>query len=139
MKEGLDTVTNVSPQLADKVVEPAEPSISSLRAARIDDYQRQALTHGDALKACLGGANGAMLRMGHKLEQFLEEAFETLGRSARPEDLARILPALDTHLKVMRQVDRLANLDLAGAGRKEAGIETKKSAFDTTGGASTPG
>lgn len=114
----INVATDALPQGSEQLVESAVSPIENLRSARIDDYQREALAHGDALEASLGAANGGLLRMGLRLERFVETALEMHDRGGRPEGISRLLPALDAHLKVMRQVDRFAQLTRTRETRK---------------------
>lgn len=102
----------------EQVPESSLPSIDRLRSDRIDDYQREVLADGDAFKACLGAANGQLLRFGLRIEQHLEAALKVEGRGDLQGCLSKLMPGLEAHLKVMRQVDRFAHLVRARQDRK---------------------
>ena len=86
-----------------------EPSNADLRLQRLEDFQREALLKPDSLAANLGAANGALMRMGYRLEEAIEGALEKVASSA--ERFERLVPPIEMYLKVMRQVDRFAQLD----------------------------
>ena len=101
----------------------ANESTALLRIRRIEDLQAEALANPDALQATLGAANGALMRMGFRLEEAIEG---TLANIADPvARFERLAPAIDSYLKVMRQVDRFAQLDQRLASVRQAGIAPK--------------
>lgn len=87
----------------------SQSTASEVRLHRIDELQMQSLQQEDPLQANLGAANGALLRFGYRMEQAIEDVLQ---QSANPlERFERLAPAIDMYLKVMRQVDRFAQLD----------------------------
>jgi hypothetical protein len=87
----------------------ADESATVLRLRRIEDLQANALAKADPLEASLGAANGALLRVGMRLEENIERAWASMTDPA--DRFVRIAPTIESLLKVMRQVDRLAQLD----------------------------
>ena len=87
----------------------ANASTGNLRIHRIEQLQAEALAEPDALQANLGAFNAGLMRIGFRLEEAIE------GASAQITDplarFERLAPAIDSLLKVMRQVDRFAQLD----------------------------
>jgi len=97
-------------QTAD-VEKPATPPLESetLRKQRIDDFQRNALADPDALQANLGAINGGLMRLSYRMEAAIEASLAQIRDPA--ERFERLGPAIDTFLKVARQIDRYAQLD----------------------------
>jgi hypothetical protein len=102
---------------------PAQESAASLRNRRIDDLQLEALAKEDALEANLGAANGGLLRTGFRLEEALEGAMANSADLL--SEMERLAPLLDCYLKVMRQVDRFAQLDQRLAATRQTGNPAK--------------
>ena len=83
------------------------------RLSRVLDYQASSLEKEDALEANLGSLNSGLMRVALWLDETIEQAMD----SGPPniDRLQRILPAIDTHLRVTRQVDRFAQIELRAA------------------------
>ena len=97
----------------------AREAIADLRLQRIEKLQSESLEKPDALTANLGAASGALLRIAVLLEDTIEDA---LTNTNPPERLARLITTIETYLKVMRQVDRFAQLDQRhDSGRQDGG------------------
>ena len=87
----------------------SDDAMAGKRLQRIEQLQSQALANPDPLAANLGAANGALMRIGFRLEEALEGA---LAKVPSPtERFDRLVPAIETYLKVMRQVDRFSQLE----------------------------
>jgi hypothetical protein len=98
------------------------------RLSRVLDYQANALAKKDALEANLGSLNSGLMRMSLWLDEAIEQAMG-MGQP-NVERLEQILPAIETHLRVMRQVDRFAQIELrANQSRKPRAKDNSSSAF----------
>jgi hypothetical protein len=105
-------------QLAEQVNEgPMVSEAHEARLTRVLDYQASALTKEDHLEANLGSINSGLMRIGLWLDETIGRAMA--GGPPTVERMHRILPAIETHLRVTRQVDRFAQIELrAAAARK---------------------
>ncbi len=88
-------------------------SYHSARLSRVLDYQIKSLEKDDPLEANLGSINSGLIRMALWLDETIEQAMES--GPPNVERLSKVLPAIDTHLRVTRQVDRFANIELRAA------------------------
>jgi hypothetical protein len=80
------------------------------RRQRVDDYQLEALEMKDSLAANLGSMSGSLMRTSLWIEEAISDAMTM--QIPTVDGLQRILPAIETHLKLTRQVDRLAQLSM---------------------------
>jgi len=80
------------------------------RLRRVLDYQANALAKEDALEGSLGSINSGLMRMSLWLDEAIEQAMES--GPPHVERLEQILPAIETHLRVTRQVDRFAQIEM---------------------------
>jgi len=80
------------------------------RLRRVLDYQANSIAKEDALEANLGSLNSGLMRMSLWLDEAIEQAMES--GPTNVERLEQILPAIDTQLRVMRQVDRFAQIEM---------------------------
>jgi len=116
--EGLEqrTAPNSSPPA------PAETELP-LDGERLDlirRFQREALARPNPLAANLAMINSDLMKLCQRLSKSMEKSVAKLGSSAgEHEQLAR---QTTTYLAVVRQIDRLAHLDLALS--KECSPET---------------
>ena len=83
------------------------------RLSRVLDYQASSLEKEDALEANLGSINSGLMRVALWLDETIEQAMGS--GPPNVDSLQRILPAIDTHLRVTRQVDRFAQIELRAA------------------------
>ncbi len=85
-------------------------SFHDARLSRVLDYQAHSLEKDDPLEANLGSINSGLMRMA----LWLDEAVEQAMASGPPnvERLSRVVPAIDTHLRVTRQVYRFTQIEL---------------------------
>ena len=83
------------------------------RLSRVLDFQASSLAKDDPLEANLGSINSGLMRVALWLDEAIEEAMESGPRTV--ERLQRMLPAIETHLRVTRQVDRFAQLEIRNA------------------------
>jgi hypothetical protein len=85
---------------------PAAPMIED----RIEEYQHAALQEKSPLRAILGAYNAELMAIGSRVQQAVLAHLET-----GPGDLKRIAPVLrliETDLRIARQIDRFAQLEL---------------------------
>lgn len=78
--------------------------------ARIADYQSASLRKTDPLEAVLGSINAGLLQMASQLAPRINNAL-THG-SNDPDSVLEIMPVLDAHLRVARQIDRFAQFEI---------------------------
>jgi hypothetical protein len=90
-------------------VDIARGKESELREERIDDYLQQSLQDANHLRANLGAASADLMWLSRESAQVIREEFLSGARSA--ESLRQLAPHIELHLKVLRQLDRFANLD----------------------------
>ena len=77
---------------------------------RILKYQREASKIGNPLVASLATINSRLMQLNLALSETLNEMLIEVPPT--PEGLARVAPGIDLLLRVSRQVDRLAQLEL---------------------------
>ena len=80
------------------------------RLSRVFDYQAKSLAKEDDLEANLGSINSGLMRIAIWLDEAVDQVLESGPRTV--ERLTRLLPAIDAHLRVTRQVDRFAQLEI---------------------------
>ena len=83
--------------------------ISELRLAKIRQYQNDSLQQPDALQANLGAVSSDLMLLAYRLHETINRSLA--GSSNRLERFAKLSRAIETYLKITRQIDRLANLD----------------------------
>ncbi len=102
---------------------PAPSEIDQLRLQRILEYAAQALSNSRVLESNLASINSGLLKMALWLEQTIEEA--TTRTPMTPERMQRVYRAIDTHLRVARQIDRFAQIELRAAHPRQPGPKTR--------------
>ena len=108
----------VDPQASTEQQSQVRETITELRLRKIEQFQNEALASEDCLAANLGAASGSLLRIGVRLEQDLEALAKV---SNEAERLTRQAKGIDTLLKLLRQAERFAQLDLRLAAARQAG------------------
>ena len=105
---------DVPPSLSVDATPASSPpeDLQSVRLRRLDDLQRSALTDPDPWRANLTAGGGGLLRMGMRLE----EAFETAWQAGT--DPAVVQPIVGTYLKIMKQAQSCATLTQFGSARR---------------------
>lgn len=91
-------------------VRPQNLEFQKRRLELAAEYQRRALQTEDALLANLGSINGGLMRIAVSLDESIATMLERGGLAV--EQLRTILPAVEMHLRVTRQIDRFAQLEL---------------------------
>ena len=84
--------------------------LDEARLHRAFDYLKSTLQESDPLDANLGSINSGLIRMSLGFERSLLSKLED--GSPDVGQLIQILPAIETHLRMMRQVERFAQLKL---------------------------
>lgn len=85
----------------------AAEDTSAARLRKVSEYESTALARRNPLKAVLGTVNSDLMRMALQLGASINRSL-----AHHPETIAGVLPSIETHLKVARQIDRLAQLEL---------------------------
>lgn len=83
--------------------------LGALREQRIDDYLRLVLNMHDPLRANLGAIKADMMTFAHHMRRIIVPALETL--APEPGALGKVVPAVESHTRVARQVERLTALE----------------------------
>ena len=114
----METTTKLNGVTSDQIDSAATLKHLSLvdsRTAQLSralDYQAAALAAKDPFDACLGGATAGLIRTAIGLQEALEDAMahgpNTLDR------IARLLPTIDAHLRVVREIERLTKVERRG-------------------------
>jgi hypothetical protein len=84
----------------------ASPDVADRRTARIAEYLAHSLDYADPLQANVGAVNADLLLMADRLRQLLEAA-----PWASLEDFDDLKPAIDSLLRIHKQIDRFAQLE----------------------------
>lgn len=82
--------------------------LMDLREQRILDYLGMVLNMDDPLRASIGALNADLLTFAHHMQRIIKPALEKL--PAQPGALANVVPAVESHARVARQVERFATL-----------------------------
>ena len=91
-------------------VPPPDRGGADVRLQRILDYVKEASEKRDALDATLGAVNGDLLLIARRLKQELDDFLHRPSESA--EELLLAQSVFDQHLRVAKQIDRFAQLDI---------------------------
>ncbi len=100
---------------------PAEGGADA-RVRRIMDLLREALAREGALEANLGAVNSDLMLMGYRLKRAIDEA---MGTAAALDQFQRLMPAVESYLRLTRQMERLAQLSLRLEAPGKPGREAK--------------
>jgi hypothetical protein len=95
-----------------------------LRLQRILDHLHEALAAESPLAANLGAVNSDLMLMGYRLQQVIEAAM-----AATPVGLDQfelLMPAISNYLRIIKQIDRLAQLSLRLAAAQEEDQATRQ-------------
>jgi hypothetical protein len=113
------------PELADAGTDPQNPGepapgeSGDRRLERVRDYLHESLAKADALAANLGAATSDLMLYSYRLHEAI--AAEMAEAPLSLEQLEHLRPAVDAYLRITRQIDRFAHLDLRlSAAQKEA-------------------
>jgi len=83
------------------------------RERRVIDYLADSLATRNSLEANVGSINSGLMLTALDLDEFIRQRFQL--EPGDPERLRRAMPAIDALLRVTRQVDRFAQLQLRSA------------------------
>jgi hypothetical protein len=83
---------------------------ADVRLQRIMDYVKEASEKRDALDATLGAVNGDLLLMARRLRQELDDFLNRPSQST--EELLLAQAVFDQYLRLAKQIDRFAQLDI---------------------------
>ena len=104
---------SVAGESSPTVLTLALPDSQAARHGRVLDYLAESLEKPDALRANLGSLNSGLMHVALNLDTTIVQALESGPRTI--ERLQKILPAIETHLRVTRQVDRFAQIEIRAA------------------------
>lgn len=79
------------------------------RQQRIEDYLRTALAMEDPLAANVGAVNSDLMLFGYSLQRAITKALETA--PAALDEFGKLMPAIDSYMRISRQVERFAKLN----------------------------
>jgi hypothetical protein len=83
------------------------------RMIRVQEYLADSLVKGDHLEANLGSINGGLMRICVSLDEVVHRGMSV--STVTVERIQRLLPAIETYLRLTRQIDRFAQLELRTA------------------------
>lgn len=89
---------------------PKEPGTTAVRLQRVADYQSDAAALPDPLRANLGLMNAGLMRIGQAIDEAVDQALRDGPTTI--EQLDRLRPTIEMYLRITRQVDRFAQLEL---------------------------
>lgn len=112
-----------TPDVAPSASHQSRADTQEARLSRVLDYQTASLAKRDPLAANLGSINSGLMRVALWLDETIEQAIGSGPRTV--ERLQKILPAIDTHLRVTRQVDRFAQIELRAAESRQPRMQDK--------------
>jgi hypothetical protein len=78
-------------------------------AKRIDEYEVSSLHTEDHLEANLGSINAALMRISVSMQEAMERTISPGAMTT--ERLQKLVPIIETLLRVTRQIDRFAQLE----------------------------
>ena len=115
-----DTLLNK--QILEESAEVSEPEEShSLRRKRVAEYESVGLEKLDPLEACLAAINADLIRISFSLGDVIQQSLAT--ETATAETVRRVEATLNNQLRVTRQIDRFAQLEVRAA---EARLEAAR-------------
>jgi hypothetical protein len=86
-----------------------KPDEKDERQRRIEDYLRTALAMEDPLAANVGAVNSDLMLFGYSLQQAITKALETAPTAL--DEFGKLMPAIDSYMRISRQVERFAKLN----------------------------
>jgi hypothetical protein len=87
----------------------AEPEVGNMRLQRMHDFLVQSLGRPDPLRANVGAVSVDLMSLSHMMKQAIDERL----RDGNPsiEAMAKVAPALDSYLRLNRQLGRFLDLE----------------------------
>jgi hypothetical protein len=98
-------------------------AIRNIRLQRILAYQAQALSKRNLLRSNLATTNSGLMRMALRLEETIDELMAQAPLTE--ERLQLLFKAIDAHLRVTRQIDRFAQVELRRVVPRESSPKNK--------------
>lgn len=89
---------------------PTVQGTTAVRLQRVADYQSDAAALPDPLRANLALMNAGLLRIGQAIDEAVDQALRDGPTTI--EQLDRLRPTIEMYLRITRQVDRFAQLEL---------------------------
>jgi hypothetical protein len=102
-----DAELNASLDAGAEETAPAD-TVDKRRARRISDLAAESLQHHDSFQACLGASVAGILAIDQSLQERVTRALAA--DSGELADVSTVLPAIDTILRLERQVERFGQL-----------------------------
>ncbi len=87
----------------------SETDTSQARLKRVNDYAHASLEKPDPLHSNIGSINSGLMRIAISMDEAIQLSINYGPRSI--ERLQKVIPAIETHLRVTRQVDRFAQFE----------------------------
>ena len=98
-----------SPQIEGAAAGNHEPQTKDERHERIKDYLRSALAMEDPLAANVGAVNSDLMLFGYSLQRAITKALDMT--PAALDEFGKLMPAIDSYMRISRQVERFAKLN----------------------------
>lgn len=114
-----------SPQVERAAAASPEPQAKDERQERIKDYLRSALAMEDPLAANVGAVNSDLMLFGYSLQRAIAKALDTTPDAL--DQFRKLMPAIDSYMRISRQVERFAKLNQQLAGAEKARQAAKQS------------
>ena len=86
-----------------------EPQAKDERHERIMDYLRSSLAMKDPLAANVGAVNADLMAFAHCLQRAITRALDMAPTAL--DEFEKLMPAIDSHMRISRQVERLTKLN----------------------------
>ena len=133
----LNVEVTVEPDVAMRAVEGRQSLEDQLRRfRRVLDYQARALAKENELESNVASINCGLLRMALRLEEMIDSTMASTPVSL--ERMQRVYQAIETYLKVTRQIDRFAQFEQRAADRCKSGSHKKITVEAIVGDSSEP-
>ena len=117
-----------APQVEGAAAASHEPQAKDERQERIRDYLRSALAMEDPLAANVGAVNSDLMLFSYSLQRAITKALDMTPDAL--DQFGKLMPAIDSYMRISRQVERFAKLNeqLAGADRAREAAKPRHSA-----------
>ena len=121
MEEGMTEADGLEQEQADQAPwgHGVDEEFQEQRRQRVQQYHVKALAKEDPLRAMLGSLNAGLMEITVALDHGISETLAT-----RPQTLDRIMQrgsAIELLVKLTRQIDRFAQMELRPAGKAQSG------------------
>lgn len=105
-------------QVEEAVAGSHGPQAKDERHERIMDYLRSSLAMEDPLAANVGAVNSDLMLFGYSLQRAITKALDLA--PAALDEFGKLMPAIDSYMRISRQVERFAKLNQQLAGAEKA-------------------